>query len=173
LEEVSMELKELFDLIDKFESSSLSEFRYEHAEERVVLKRESEQQESSLPYYTQPVMVQPHAAVSAAAPVSPGGGGAAGEAVGAAETPTKESAPGIEQITSPIVGTFYRSASPDSPPFVHEGDVVASGQTLCILEAMKVMNELEAEFNMEVVAILAKNGDMVDFGTPLFEVRRV
>lgn len=167
-----MELKELFDLIDKFESSSLSEFRYEHAEEKVVLKRESEQKESSLPYYTQPVMVQPHATVSPTAPISPGGGGV-GEAVAASETATTESAPGIEQITSPIVGTFYRSASPDSPPFVHEGDVVESGQTLCILEAMKVMNELEAEFNMEVVAILAKNGDMVDFGTPLFEVRRV
>lgn len=167
-----MELNELFDLIDKFESSSLTEFRYEHAEEKVVLKRESEQQESSLPYYTQPVMVQPHAAVQPAAATVPAAGGATPEA-GGGERGGAESAKGVEQITSPIVGTFYRSASPDSPPFVHEGDVVESGQTLCILEAMKVMNELEAEFNMEIVAILAKNGDMVDFGTPLFEVRRV
>jgi acetyl-CoA carboxylase biotin carboxyl carrier protein len=167
-----MELNELFDLIEKFEESSLSEFRYEHAEEKVVLKRESAQQESSLPYYTQPVMVQPHAAVPQAAAV-PAGGAPAAESGAAAETSGTESASGVEQITSPIVGTFYRSASPDSPPFVHEGDVVESGQTLCILEAMKVMNELEAEFNMEIVAILAKNGDMVDFGTPLFEVRRV
>lgn len=169
-----MELNELFDLIDKFESSSLTEFRYEHAEEKVVLKRESEQQEPSLPYYTQPVMVQPHAAVQPAAATAavPAAGGAAAEA-GGGETGGSESSEGVEQITSPIVGTFYRSASPDSPPFVHEGDVVESGQTLCILEAMKVMNELEAEFNMEIVAILAKNGDMVDFGTPLFEVRRV
>ncbi|MFP4301812.1 MAG: acetyl-CoA carboxylase biotin carboxyl carrier protein [Spirochaetaceae bacterium] len=166
-----MELKELFDLIDKFESSSLSEFRYEQAEEKVVLKRESEQKESSLPYYTQPVMVQPHAAAPSAA--VPAGGAAPAESGALAENSGAERAPGVEQITSPIVGTFYRSASPDSPPFVHEGDVVESGQTLCILEAMKVMNELEAEFNMEVVAILAKNGDMVDFGSPLFEVRRV
>lgn len=166
-----MELNELFDLIDKFETSSLTEFRYEHAEEKVVLKREAEQQERSLPYYTQPVMVQPHAAVPTAAAAVPAAGGVAGETGGSEAS--GESDTGVEQITSPIVGTFYRSASPDSPPFVHEGDVVESGQTLCILEAMKVMNELEAEFNMEIVAILAKNGDMVDFGTPLFEVRRV
>jgi acetyl-CoA carboxylase biotin carboxyl carrier protein len=167
-----MELNELFDLIDKFESSSLTEFRYEQGEEKVVLKRESEQQETALPYYTQPVMVQPHAAVQPAGATVPAAGGVAEEA-GAPESATSGGGQGVEQITSPIVGTFYRSASPDSPPFVHEGDVVESGQTLCILEAMKVMNELEAEFNMEVVAIIAKNGDMVDFGTPLFEVRRV
>jgi acetyl-CoA carboxylase biotin carboxyl carrier protein len=71
------------------------------------------------------------------------------------------------------VGTFYRSASPDSPPFVEEGDVIEKGKTLCILGAMKVMNELEAEFTMEIVAIKVPNGDMVEYGTPLLEVRRV
>lgn len=167
-----MELNELFELIDKFDSTELTEFRYENEQEKVVLKRESPQQE--LPHYTQPVMVQPHAAVAPPPPggvVPPAGEGAGSPGPGG----SGEGSPrdGIEQITAPIVGTFYRAASPDSPPFVKEGDVVEVGQTLCILEAMKVMNELEAEFNMEVVSILAKNGDMVDFGTPLFEVRRV
>ncbi|MFP4331284.1 MAG: acetyl-CoA carboxylase biotin carboxyl carrier protein [Spirochaetaceae bacterium] len=162
-----MKLSELFDLIDKFESSTLSEFNYEYGEEKVTLKRESRTQEPALPYYTQPVMVQPHAA----APVA----GAPGVEAAASGPGGSEAAAGevVEQITSPIVGSFYRAASPDSPPFANEGDVVKSGQTLCILEAMKVMNELEAEFDMEIVSILAKNGDMVDFGTPLFEVRRV
>ena len=169
-----MELKDLFDLIEKFETSTLSQFHYENADEKVILKRDSAG--GALPYYTQPVMVQPHAAVAGAAPAAPtppqapDAGGAAASGAAAEQTGAGE---GIEQITSPIVGTFYRSASPDSPPFVKEGDVVESGQTLCILEAMKVMNELEAEFNMEIVSILAKNGDMVDFGTPLIEVRRV
>ena len=168
-----MELKELFDLIDKFDSTELTEFRYENEQEKVLLKREPPQQE--LPHYTQPVMVQPHAA----APSPPQAGAGvpiAGESSGGDASPTGDagsSQEGIEQITAPIVGTFYRAASPDSPPFVNEGDVVEVGHNLCILEAMKVMNELEAEFNMEVVSILAKNGDMVDFGTPLFEVRRV
>lgn len=163
-----MTLNELFDLIDKFEESTLSEFTYEHGEEKLLLKRESKGQEATLPYYTQPVMVQPHAVppVAGAAPV-------AAQAPDGGPNETSEAASGVEQITSPIVGSFYRAASPDSPPFANEGDVVKSGQTLCILEAMKVMNELEAEFDMEIVSILAKNGDMVDFGTPLFEVRRV
>ena len=77
-----------------------------------------------------------------------------------------------EVIRAPIVGTFYRSPAPDAPPFVEKGDRVKKGQTLCILEAMKLMNEFQAEFDLEIVAILADNGTMVEFGTPLFEVRR-
>ncbi len=77
-----------------------------------------------------------------------------------------------ENITSPLVGTFYRSPSPDSPPFVSEGDVVKKGQSIAIIEAMKIMNHFEAEFDMEIVTIHRGNGDMVEFGSLLFEVRR-
>jgi len=78
-----------------------------------------------------------------------------------------------EIITSPIVATFYRSSSPDAPPFVEVGTKVKAGQTLCILEAMKMMNHLEAEFDCEILAVKAENGDMVEYGQALFEVKRL
>ena len=75
-----------------------------------------------------------------------------------------------EFVTSPIVGTFYRSPSPDSPPFVEPGQRAEKGQTLCVIEAMKVMNELQSEFRCEILEVLVENGTMVEFGTPLYRV---
>jgi acetyl-CoA carboxylase biotin carboxyl carrier protein len=76
-------------------------------------------------------------------------------------------------ITSPMVGTFYQAPSPDSPPYVKVGDKVKKGQTLCIIEAMKIMNELEAEFDCEILEILVEDGQPVEFDTPLFRVKRL
>lgn len=73
-------------------------------------------------------------------------------------------------ITSPLVGTFYRTPSPDSPPYVEIGKSVHTGDTVCTIEAMKLMNQLEAEFDCEIVAVLADQGTLVEFGQPLFEV---
>ena len=84
-----------------------------------------------------------------------------------------ESASGTEWITAPAVGTFYRQPAPDAPNFVSEGDTVKKGQTLCILEAMKLMNELPAEFDCEIVKALVDNGTMVAYNDPLFEVKRL
>jgi acetyl-CoA carboxylase biotin carboxyl carrier protein len=78
-----------------------------------------------------------------------------------------------EYITSPIVGTFYPSPSPDAPPFVRPGSKVKTGDTLCILEAMKMMNHLEAEFDCEIIAVKAGGGELVEFGQELFEVNRI
>jgi len=78
-----------------------------------------------------------------------------------------------ELITSPMVGTFYQAPSPDSPPFVRVGDKVRKGDTLCIIEAMKIFNELEAEFNCEILEILVEDGQPVEFDTPLFRVKRL
>ncbi len=75
-------------------------------------------------------------------------------------------------VKSPIVGTFYRAASPDSPPFVNVGDLVKKGQTLCIIEAMKIMNEIECEYEGEIVDIFVDNEDIVEFGEPLMVIRR-
>ena len=72
-----------------------------------------------------------------------------------------------------MVGTFYRSPSPDSPPFVNVGDTVRKGQTLCILEAMKIMNELEAEFDCKILDILVEDGQPVEYDMPLFLVEKV
>jgi acetyl-CoA carboxylase biotin carboxyl carrier protein len=84
-----------------------------------------------------------------------------------------QSAAKTETITSPIVATFYAAAGPDSPPIVVVGDKVKAGSTLCILEAMKMMNHLEAEFDCEILAIKAATSDLVEYGQTLFEVKRL
>lgn len=75
------------------------------------------------------------------------------------------------EITSPMVGTFYRAPAPDEPPFVSVGDRISTGQTVCIIEAMKLMNEIEAEFSGEVVEILVENAEPVEFGQVLIRVK--
>jgi acetyl-CoA carboxylase biotin carboxyl carrier protein len=146
-----MELKDLYALMERFEKSGLSELTFKQSGDEICLKR---------------ALAGP-AALPAAHPAH-----AAPEAHPQAEQPARQ-APDTEVIRSPLVGTFYRAAAPDAPPFVDKGDTVAKGKPLCILEAMKLMNEFQAEFDLEIVAILVDNGKMVEFGAPLFEVRRL
>ena len=80
---------------------------------------------------------------------------------------------GARAITSPMVGTFHRAAAPEAPAFVEVGDVVERGQALCVIEAMKMMNEIEAEFRGRVVKILIENGRPVEYGEPLFMIEPV
>lgn len=79
----------------------------------------------------------------------------------------------MEVIVSPIVGTFYESMSPDDDPFASVGQKISKGEVVCIVEAMKLMNEISAEFDCEIVSVLSENGKMVQYGEPLFKVRRV
>jgi acetyl-CoA carboxylase biotin carboxyl carrier protein len=146
-----MELKDLYALMERFEKSGLSELSYKKEGTEVNMKKAS-----AAPVFNQPSQVyqpahEPHPA--AAEPARAGGG--------------------TELIRAPLVGTFYRAPAPDAPPFAEKGDTVRKGKPLCILEAMKLMNEFQAEFDLEVVEILVDNGKMVDFGAPLFEVRRI
>ncbi len=111
----------------------------------------------------------PLMAYAASAPVAP----AAAAPVAALSTPTGAGAkPALganqKQVPSPFVGTFYRSSTPTAEPYAKEGQRVKKGQTLCIVEAMKLMNEIECEFDGKVVAILVENGQPVEFGEPLF-----
>lgn len=114
--------------------------------------------------------------VPSSPPVSPGGDrGPQLAAAGPKETPAHlPASPGPDpkwaEVTSPMVGTFYRSPAPDEPPFVSEGDRVGSSQTVCIIEAMKLMNEIEAEVSGRVVEILVENGAPVEFGQPLMRI---
>ena len=78
----------------------------------------------------------------------------------------------FEIIKSPMVGTFYASSAPDKPPFVQTGDTVKVGQVVCIVEAMKLMNEIESEVSGKIEEVCVKNGDMVEYGTPLFKIRK-
>ena len=149
-----MELKNLLDLIERFSQSDLTELEYKDSDSEVAIRR------------SVPVGTVAHASAPATHdPVLAEGTGSEPSAPVAAEDSVL--------ITAPIVGTFYRSPSPDAPAFVKEGDTVRAGQTLCILEAMKVMNELEAEFDLEVRSIHVANGTMVEYGTVLMEVRRL
>lgn len=85
-----------------------------------------------------------------------------------AAAPVPESAPQGYMIKSPMVGTFYRASSPEAVPFVEEGSVVKAGQTLCIIEAMKLLNEIEADVAGKIIKVLASNGQPVEYGEPLF-----
>ncbi|MEG0153667.1 MAG: acetyl-CoA carboxylase biotin carboxyl carrier protein, partial [Cellulosilyticaceae bacterium] len=78
----------------------------------------------------------------------------------------------FECINSPMVGTFYSAISPEEPPFVVEGQKVSKGKVLCIVEAMKLMNEIVAEFDCEIVSVMAENSKMVEYSQPLFKIRR-
>ncbi len=147
-----MELKELYALMERFEKSGLSELVYRKSGEEVTLKKGS----------PAPLHVPLPASASAAHEPRP-----------SHQEPAVRQASDTDIIRAPLVGTFYRAAAPDAPPFVEKGDKVQKGKPLCILEAMKLMNEFQAEFDLEIVAILGENGKMVEFGAPLFEVRRI
>ncbi len=148
-----MELNELYALMEKFEKSGLSELVFKRNGDEICLKKNLTAPAPSVVHV--PVTPAPHE-------VRPP----------ALETAAQK-APDTEIITAPLVGTFYRAAAPDAPPFVEIGDTVKKGKTLCILEAMKLMNEFQAEFDLEIVNIMVENGRMVEYGAPLFEVRRV
>jgi acetyl-CoA carboxylase biotin carboxyl carrier protein len=148
-----MDLRKLKTLIELVETSGIAELEIQEGEERVRITRTVPQGQQSVTFHT-----APQAAPPAAAPAAP----ALVEA--AAVSAATEGHP----VKSPMVGTFYRSASPGAAPFVEIGDVVAQGDTLCIVEAMKLMNEIEADASGTIKAILAENGQAVEYGQPLF-----
>ncbi|HUZ18133.1 MAG TPA: acetyl-CoA carboxylase biotin carboxyl carrier protein [Spirochaetia bacterium] len=155
-----METSDIFELLEKFDKSTLSEVIISKGDVRVTLRKPTAMAEISHVHHLTATAGQQAASVVERIAAS----ASAEEAIATAESG--------EIITSPIVGTFYRAPSPDSPPFVEAGQKVEKGGTLCVLEAMKVMNELEAEFECVVLDVLVENGTMVEFGTPLFKVKR-
>jgi len=118
-----------------------------------------------------PVVAAPSPAPVVAAPVAAPVAAVASAAPAAATAPAQEEEAGLHIIKSPIVGTFYECPSPGSPPFVKVGDTVKTGQVLCIVEAMKLMNEIESEVSGEIAKCLVSNGQPVEYGQPLFAIR--
>jgi acetyl-CoA carboxylase biotin carboxyl carrier protein len=161
-----MDIKDLRNLVKMVTSTDITEFEWEQGEERIVIRR------------GQTAVVAPSAAQAAApvvmsvpqAPVAAAPAAAAQAPVAPAAAAEEE---GLETIGSPIVGTFYSAPSPDSDPYVEVGSVVEKGQILCIVEAMKLMNEIEAEFKCRIVKILKDNAQAVEYGDPLFLVEPV
>jgi acetyl-CoA carboxylase biotin carboxyl carrier protein len=153
-----MDLRKLKTLIELVETSGIAELEIQEGEERVRITRSQGATLSTL------AAGQPILAV-AAAPAS------AAAATGTAPPAPPE--PALEQghvVKSPMVGTFYRSATPGSKPFVEVGDAIEEGGTLCIVEAMKLMNEIEADKGGVIKAVLVENGQPVEFGQPLFVI---
>ncbi|RMH03540.1 MAG: acetyl-CoA carboxylase biotin carboxyl carrier protein [Planctomycetota bacterium] len=138
------------------DEGALTEIAYETEDARIRLSRRQEGGQA---------VVLGGAAAAAPAPAP----SAAAPAPAAAPEPAEEE--GLVIFTAPMVGTFYRAPNPEASPYVSVGDTVGPDSVLCILEAMKVMNEIKAETSGEIVAILAENGEPVEFGQPLFKIR--
>jgi acetyl-CoA carboxylase biotin carboxyl carrier protein len=155
-----MDTKQLLNILDKFTESGIEELRFKDESSEVVLKR------------SQKVTAIAGAAPMLSAPAALPSGSPAPTAVSDPAATAPLATGNTETINSPLVGSFYRSPAPDAPVFADEGQDIKTGDTLCIIEAMKVMNEFNAEFDCQIVKILVDNGQMVEFGTPLFEVIR-
>lgn len=159
-----MELKDIKAIIDLMKKNDLSVFEMEKDGFKLKLQKgAAEQTVLVAPQPTFPPMAPAAAAAPAAAQAGPAPASAAPAAESAA-APTKE-------ITSPMVGTFYRAASPESPPFIEVGKEVNPETVVCIIEAMKVMNEIKAEISGVIAEVVAENGKPVQFGEALFKVR--
>jgi len=143
--------------------TDITEFEMESGEERIFLKRGSEPQ--VVQYQSAPAPV--YAAAPPAAAIHPAHAAAPASAPAAAEDEAGE------RVSSPIVGTFYRAPSPDSPPFVEVGQIVEKGQIFCIVEAMKLMNEIEAEYRCKIVKICRENAEPVEYNDTLFIVEKL
>ena len=146
-----MDLQKIEGLVKIIEESSLNEFTYKDKDVKITMSK-----------LDHPPVVAAGVPVAAPAPA------AVNTSVEAAEEEDD-----TLFITSPIVGTFYSAAAPDVPAFVKVGDQVKAGQTVCILEAMKLMNEIQSDYDCEIEAVLVSNEQKVEYGQPLFRVKKL
>ena len=152
-----MNLKELKELIEMLKNTDISELEIERSGVKVRLRKGGD-----VTFHpAMPRMEYPPAAITA--PAIP-----EREQPAAPEKAAEAAAANQVKVASPIVGTFYRSSSPDKPPYVEVGDIVKKGQVLCIIEAMKLMNEIESEASGKIVKVFVENGQPVEYGQPLF-----
>ena len=155
-----MEIKEIIELIQAVSENSLTSFELEQGNTKISIKKKG------------PKVVRVAGAAGS-------GSGAAEEIVTVLDTQAEPAAApqktgdinSDKVITSPLVGTFYSASSPDAEPFVKEGDTVKKGQVLGIIEAMKLMNEIESEYDGVIEAVLVGNEEVVEYGQPLFRIR--
>ncbi|HQU02760.1 MAG TPA: acetyl-CoA carboxylase biotin carboxyl carrier protein [Acetobacteraceae bacterium] len=148
-----MDIRKVKKLIELLEESGIAEIEIREGEESVRISR----------YGQSPMIMQAPAATQAPAPV-------AAVATRPAE-PAADAVPAGHMVKSPMVGTFYRSSNPGAKPFVEIGQRVSVGETLCIIEAMKMLNQIEADAAGEIAAILVENGQPVEFGQPLYVIK--
>ncbi len=156
------EIREIIKLVDQ---SSIEEFTYEHEGSKIKMKKK----DAIVSKQAQQVVV------SAPEQAAPAPQAAAAPAAQSAQPKEEQAAPAVDEslhkITSPMVGTFYASSSPESDVYVTPGDKVQKDSVVCIVEAMKLFNEIEAEVKGEIVDVLVENGQLVEYGQPLFLVK--
>ncbi len=164
--EASLNMAELRELAELVNENGFTDFEFENENIRVRLSKQvttTQYVQSSQPVVTQTITpTQPTQTTPKVETPHPG-------AKAETEAAADES---LHKITSPIVGTFYSSPSPDKPPYCKEGDNVSPDSVVCIVEAMKLMNEIQAEVSGEVVKIYVENGSPVEYGQPLFGIRK-
>ena len=152
-----MNQKELKELIEFLVEKDIAEFELERGDVKIRIRRGAEAVMSVMP-----------TAIASAPPASPA---QPASSAAAPSQPEKAQREEVHDVKSPIVGTFYEAPSPGSPPFVKVGDTVEVGQILCIVEAMKLMNEIESDVAGEILKKLVSNGQPVEYGQPLFAIR--
>ncbi|MCR8928350.1 acetyl-CoA carboxylase biotin carboxyl carrier protein [Priestia megaterium] len=159
------EIREIIKLVDQ---SSIEEFTYEHEGSKIKMKKK----DAIVSKQAQQVVVSAPEQVAAPAPQA---AAAPAPAAQSAQPKEEQAAPAVDEslhkITSPMVGTFYASSSPESDIYVTPGDKVQKDSVVCIVEAMKLFNEIEAEVKGEIVDVLVENGQLVEYGQPLFLVK--
>ncbi|MFJ7754874.1 acetyl-CoA carboxylase biotin carboxyl carrier protein [Peribacillus muralis] len=160
-----MKVQEIREIIKLVDQSNINEFVYENEGTKIKLKKT--ETVTVIQPTASPDVVQGNAAVEVkpAAPAAPKAVEAAAPAAAVSEREN------LHKITSPMVGTFYQSPAPDSPAYVKAGDKVTADSIVCIVEAMKLFNEIEAEVSGEIVEVLIKEGQLVEYGQPLFLVK--
>jgi acetyl-CoA carboxylase biotin carboxyl carrier protein len=164
------EIRELIRLLDE---TSVAELKVESGDMKLVIKKA----DTAVNVVSAPTAPQPATPV-ATPTVAPVAATTAGQVPSPAPAPAVETAKPVEEtanvhiVKSPMVGTFYRAPAPDAAPYVEVGSKVSEKTVVCIVEAMKLMNEIEAEVTGEVVEILAENGQLVEYGQPLFKIRK-
>lgn len=161
--EPSLNMAELREIAELFDQHGFTDFEFENENIRVRLSKNSAPQ---VVQAFQPVSAAPNLASS------PLPGQMSGQMPESAAEVEPESDADLHKIISPIVGTFYRSPAPDKEPYVKEGDKVSPDTIVCIVEAMKLMNEIQAEISGEVVKIYVENGQPVEYGQPLFGIKK-
>ncbi|MFO1399752.1 MAG: acetyl-CoA carboxylase biotin carboxyl carrier protein [Steroidobacteraceae bacterium] len=159
-----MDIRKIKKLIELLEESGVAEIEIKEGEEQLRITRAVPSAMAAAPAYAP--MPMPMAMAAHAAPMAPAPAGAAAATPAAAAAPAARA--GEHTVPAPMVGTYYSAPSPGAKTFVEIGDEVKVGQVLCIIEAMKMMNQIESEHAGRVKAILVRNGEPVEFGQPLF-----
>lgn len=152
-----MDLKAIKQVVEMMKRSEISEFEIEEKDFKLRLSRKNG--DTQIIQAAAPVAAAPIAAAAPAAPATPA----------TAAAPAEEQ--GVSVVKSPMVGTFYTAASPESPVFTKVGAKVSADSIVCIIEAMKVMNEIQAELSGTITEVLVENGEAVEYGQPLFKVK--